>query len=185
VTCKRVDRPTLGCIVLCFAPLRGSLVEDMAPELRRHTILVDEEGRSYAAEAEATRDSFGLLGLVEPSAWSNWRSGLYVAWGVFGRESIATRAGLSSIPNIGLQPAKERLALPETPSRVSCVRPRRISSKRRVTRTTDETSGVEPLRALTSYVCRRPPYENMRQAAGFATRSCCLTSSGFISIATT
>lgn len=114
---RRVDRPTLTAIVLCFAPLRGALVEEMPPEVRRRTVLVDEEGRSYASEAEGTRNSFGLLGLVEPGAWSNWKRGLFVAWGVFGRENIATRAGLSNFPGIGLQPAKERMALPDTLAR--------------------------------------------------------------------
>lgn len=114
---KRVERPTLTAIVLCFAPLSGALVEEMPAELRLRTVLVDEEGRSYAPEADGIRNSFGLLGLVEPSAWSNWKRGLFVAWGLFGRESIATRAGLSNFPGVGLQPATDRLALPDALAR--------------------------------------------------------------------
>lgn len=114
---QRVERRSEAAIALCFAPLRGAFVEQMSAAHRRLTVLVDEEGRSYAQQAEEIRTSNGLLGLVEASAWTNWKRGLCVAWGVYGEREVATRAGLDSVPGVGLQPTDVRLPIPETLAR--------------------------------------------------------------------
>lgn len=100
-----------------FASLESGVIEALSPLARSLTVLFAEGDLPDASHAEETRVSLGLLGLVEPRAWSSWQRGLFVAWGVFGRVDIATMAGLVLFANTGLQPPNDREALPNTLAR--------------------------------------------------------------------
>lgn len=113
----RVDDPTGTSVVLCFARASSELLTSMAPALRSRLVLVDE-GRSLAPEvASSMWETLGLLGFVESSAWSKWQQGMFVTWGLFGREDVAARAGLAASANVGLQPADHREELSKTLAR--------------------------------------------------------------------
>ena len=105
---EKVEEPTGNAVVLCFAPLSGDRVEAMSPAIRHLTLLVDEEDHSYAEEADAIREAYGFFGLVETSAWANWRRGMLVMWGLFGRSDVASLAGLALHGNTGLQAQSKR-----------------------------------------------------------------------------
>lgn len=113
LTLRRVERLEAAGIVLLFAALDGPVVASLDAAARRRIVLVAEGPTPKPEEAETAREASGFLGLVEPRAWSNWRRGLVVTWGVYGRPDIATAAGLELQDGRGLQLAggkRERLA---------------------------------------------------------------------------
>lgn len=114
---RRAQPPLASGIVLMFAPLEGSEVASLSMDIRTRVVLVAEGEAPAPTEAEAAREAAGLLGLIEPDAWSKWNRGLFVAWGFYGRADIATAAGLAPLDMQGLQPVEDREALPEVTAR--------------------------------------------------------------------
>ncbi|MEP6866162.1 MAG: hypothetical protein ABJE66_36415, partial [Deltaproteobacteria bacterium] len=106
-----VENPSPNTIILCFARLNGALLAAMSRTVRSNVVLVDEGRSLNATTADETRKSLGLLGLIESSAWSKWKRGMFVAWGLFGREDVALRGGLTFHTAIGLQPPSDRAEL--------------------------------------------------------------------------
>ena len=115
---RRVAQPRAGIPCLLFASVDSECVAKLPPDGRRQVVLVAEGDGPTAAEAEATRDSLGLLALVEPRAWRSWQRDLFVAWGLYGRMDIAKQAGLVPLDTQGLQPPEEREGLPATLARL-------------------------------------------------------------------
>lgn len=113
LTFQRVKRPLPGSLCLLFGPLNSHLLGTLQKNERGRIVLVVEDARPAATEAEATRVALGLLGMIEPTAWSKWQGGVLVAWGLYGRPDVASDAGLVSVGASGLQPADEREELPE------------------------------------------------------------------------
>ncbi|HTR52775.1 MAG TPA: hypothetical protein VMJ10_18805, partial [Kofleriaceae bacterium] len=114
---QRVAAPTSTNVCVFFGSLEDDVMAKLAPDVRRRVVLVAEGATPDAASAESTRSAHELLGIVEPSAWRNWKRGLYVAWGLFGREDIATAAGLKPIDTRGLQLANDTISLPSLVAR--------------------------------------------------------------------
>jgi hypothetical protein len=114
---RRVDHPAGHGIVLLFAPLEGSEIATLSPAVRARVVLVAEGNTPVSIEAEATRETAGLLGLIQPKAWLDWQRGLFVAWGLYGRSDIAMAAGLAPLDTQGLQPVGAREALPAVVAR--------------------------------------------------------------------
>jgi hypothetical protein len=110
LTFQRVPRPALGQPCLLFATV--GMVAELSVEERSHVVLIAEGDRPTAAEADATLQTLGLLGLVEPRAWTVWQRGLFVAFGLYGRSDIAKAAGLALLDGQGLQPESDRESLP-------------------------------------------------------------------------
>lgn len=115
--CVVTPQPSGGHIALCFASVESDFVQRLSPATRKRVVLVAEGDAPDAAHAEETRETLGLLGLVEPRAWMSWKRGLFVAWGLYGRSDIAASAGLAWKDQIGLQPADDRDALPDVLAR--------------------------------------------------------------------
>lgn len=114
---KAVTKPSSGVVTLCFARRDSAIIEEMSPANRNLAVLVDEGSRLEGSKAEEARRALGLLGLVEASAWSKWKRGVLVAWGLFGRDDVAGRAGLTALGSNGLQPAKDREELSDALAR--------------------------------------------------------------------
>jgi hypothetical protein len=108
---RRVDRPSSDAICLWFTPIEGDAFRVAPPEMRRRLVVVAEGEAPTREAAEQTRKSLGVLGLIEPSAWRSWQRGLFVSWGLYGHEEIASAAGLTEVDTQGLQPKSARAAL--------------------------------------------------------------------------
>jgi len=111
LTLRGVEHPESAAIVLLFSALEGPYVASLDAAARARTVLVAEGAVPRPEESEAAREAAGLLGLIEPRAWSNWRSGLVVTWGVYGQPAIAAAAGLVPLETRGLQQADKRALL--------------------------------------------------------------------------
>ena len=114
---RRVAQPSGQLVCLLFAPVEGELVTNQSREVRRSIVLVAEGGSPTPDEAEQQRSTLGLLGLVEPRAYSSWRGGLFVSWGFYGDARVARAAGLAPVGTRGLQPANDHAALPSVLAR--------------------------------------------------------------------
>jgi hypothetical protein len=110
---RRVEQATIDTVCVLFGSLEDGVVARLPAEVRNKVVVVAEGGTPAAIDAASTRDSLGLLGLVEPRAWNSLQRGLYVTWGLYGRRDVADAAGLVPSPSEGLQPLGEPEALPD------------------------------------------------------------------------
>jgi hypothetical protein len=102
-------------ICLWFTPFDAALAR--APALRSRLVVVCEDFGPEPVDAEAARAEAGLLGLVEPEAWSRVQGGLYVGGGLYGDPQVAAAAGLAPLSHLGLQPPGARAPLEATLAR--------------------------------------------------------------------
>jgi hypothetical protein len=110
---QRVLRPSGDGICLLFGYLEDDTVGKLPIQIRRHLVLVAEGGQPAPSEAERTRQSLELLGLIEPRAIVSWRHGLFVSWGLYGRPDVAAAAQLIAVNDTGLQAQNDFASLPQ------------------------------------------------------------------------
>ena len=98
-----VEKPSAKSIILYFDRRDSANVTDLPASVRDRLVLMDDGPPLEGAQAEFARRAAGFLGLVESSAWRKWRAGVFVAWGLFGREDVAKSAGMVERAGTGLQ----------------------------------------------------------------------------------
>jgi hypothetical protein len=122
------DSAAEGDVRLVFANVESAAVTALSADARARTVVFDEGG-ARSPGAEARRETLGLLGLVDASAWFKWRGGMLVVWGLYGRTDVANAANLVSKPE-GLQGPDTTLALPELLARYLFAAERVLGTKR-------------------------------------------------------